>query len=121
VAGPQGPVGATGAQGPVGSAQRWTLFRDFYFENNRSTLSHSQEGLVLEIASYIKENPSVKIAVDGSLDGSRSQELSDRRSRSIRDALIKAGVPAENIQIGAYGDKKLMHDSRTSVLLRGEN
>ena len=76
---------------------------------------------MLEIARYIKENPSVKIAVDGSLDGSRNQGLSDRRSRSIRDALIKAGVPAENIRVGTYGDKKLMHDSRTAVLVRSEN
>jgi outer membrane protein OmpA-like peptidoglycan-associated protein len=69
----------------------------------------------------MKDNPSQRVAIDGSMYTSGNQDLSDRRSRSIRDALIKAGVPADRIQIGAYGNKKLLRDDRTSVLLGSVN
>jgi outer membrane protein OmpA-like peptidoglycan-associated protein len=72
---------------------------------------------VLGVARYIKANPSLKIAIDSSMDASRNQDLSDRRSRSIRDALIQAGVPSDSIKIGAYGDKKLMPNSRVALLV----
>ncbi len=96
---------------------RWTLYRDFRFENNRYDLSRTENEKVLGVARYIKQNPSLKIAIDCSKDTPRNQELSDRRCAAIRDALIKAGVPSDNIQIGEYGDKKLMPESRIALLL----
>jgi outer membrane protein OmpA-like peptidoglycan-associated protein len=120
-AGPQGPVGAMGAQGTVGVVKRWTLYRDFQFANNESVLSRSDNDKVLGIASYIKENPSLKIAIDCSKDTPRNQDLSDKRCSAIRVALIKAGVPLDSIQIGEYGDKKLMHDSRVALLVSSAN
>jgi outer membrane protein OmpA-like peptidoglycan-associated protein len=120
-AGPQGPVGATGAQGPVGVVKRWTLYRDFQFANNRTDLSSSENDKVLGIARYIQENPSLKIAIDSSKDTARNQDLSDRRCRTIRDALIKAGVASDSIQIGEYGDKALMPNSRIALLVSTTN
>lgn len=101
--------------------RRWTLYRDFRFDNNRSDLPRSENEKLLTVARYINENPSLRIAIDSSKDSPRDQDLSDRRARSIRDALIKAGVPSENIQIGEYGDKKLMPESRTALLLSSVN
>jgi outer membrane protein OmpA-like peptidoglycan-associated protein len=76
---------------------------------------------VLGVARYIKDNPSLRIAIDNSMDSSRNQDLSNKRSRSIRDALINAGVPSDNIQIGAYGDKKAMPNSRIALLISSIN
>jgi outer membrane protein OmpA-like peptidoglycan-associated protein len=119
--GPQGPVGATGATGPAGVVSLWTLYRDFRFEYNRSDLQASEAKKVSEIARYMKANPSLKIGLDGSMDprglDPRNQGLSDRRVSAIRDALIKAGVPASKIQLGAFGDKQLARDRRVAVLL----
>ena len=119
--GPQGPVGATGAQGPTGVVKRWTLYRDFQFANNRSDLSSSENDKVLGVARYIKENPSLRIAIDYSRDTSRNQDLAGRRCSAIRGALVKAGVPSDSIQIGAYGDQKLMRDSRIALLVSSAN
>ena len=105
----------------MGAVKRWTLYRDFQFANDQSVLSSSDNDKVLGIARYIRENPSLRIAIDYSLDAPRNQDLADRRSRSIRDALINAGVPSESIQIGEYGDKKLMPDSRISLLVSSAN
>jgi outer membrane protein OmpA-like peptidoglycan-associated protein len=101
--------------------KRWTLYRDFQFDNNQSYLSWSENDKVLGVARYIKQNPSLRIAIDCSKDTPGNQGLSDRRCSAIRHALIQAGVPSDSIQIGEYGDKKLMHDSRIAVLVSTAN
>ncbi len=73
----------------------------------------------------MKQNPSLQIGIDGSMDprGSdpRDQNLSDRRVSAVRDALIQAGVPASKIQTGAFGDTGLTRDRRVEVLLKTAN
>ena len=80
---------------------------------------------MFEIARYLKGNPSLKIAIDGSMDplgaDPRNQNLSDQRVTAIRDALIKAGVPAAKIQLGAFGDTELTRDRRVAGLVRTDN
>jgi outer membrane protein OmpA-like peptidoglycan-associated protein len=120
-AGPQGTAGATGAQGPTGIVTRWTLYRDFRFNGNGSDLPSSENDKVLAVAQYLKENPSLKIAIDCSMDTPRNQDLSDKRCSSIRDALTNAGVPSASIQIGAYGDKKLLPIGGIALLVRSDN
>jgi outer membrane protein OmpA-like peptidoglycan-associated protein len=106
----------------VGVVDRWTSFRGFMFEYNGSDLHASDQGKVADIASYMKQNPSLHVGIDGSMDprGSdpRDQNLSDRRVGAVRDALIRAGVPADKIQTGAFGDTGLARDRRVEVLLK---
>jgi outer membrane protein OmpA-like peptidoglycan-associated protein len=124
-AGPQGSVGPTGAQGPVGVIDRWTSFRDFWFDFNRADLQTSQMSKVSEVAAYMKQNPSLRVGIDGSMDprgtDPRNQDLSDRRVSAVRDALIQAGVPASKIQMGTFGDAQLTRDRRVEVLTRTGN
>jgi outer membrane protein OmpA-like peptidoglycan-associated protein len=120
-AGPQGPVGATGARGPVGAVKRWMLFRDFQFGYNSSVLRSSEMDKVLVIARYVKQNPSIRIAIDSSPYTSYNKDLSDRRSRAIRDALMKYGVQSADIQMGSYGNQKILRDDRTAVLFGSVN
>lgn len=124
-AGVQGPVGSTGAQGPVGVVDRWTSYREFVFDYNGSDIVAFDKSKVADIAGYMKQNPSLQVGIDGSMDprGSdpRDQNLSDRRVRAIRDALIQAGVPASKIQTGAFGDTRLARDRRVEVLVKTIN
>jgi outer membrane protein OmpA-like peptidoglycan-associated protein len=124
-AGAQGSVGATGAQGTAGVVNTWTLYRDFGFDYNKSELASSEMKKVSEIAKYLKQNPSLKVGLDGSMDprGSdpHNQALNDRRVNAIRDALIGAGVAKTKIQEGEFGDRKLVRDRRVAALLRTDN
>jgi outer membrane protein OmpA-like peptidoglycan-associated protein len=47
--------------------------------------------------------------------------LSNQRVKAIRDALIKAGVPADKIKAGAFGDPELRRDGRVEVLYASAN
>lgn len=119
--GAQGPTGETGARGRVGVLDRWTSYRDFWFEIDRAEITASDMSMVSEIATYTKSNPSLHVGIDGSLvspnNNTRNQDLSDRRVAAIRNALIQAGVPADKIKAGAFGDAQLRRDRRVEVLL----
>jgi len=122
--GEAGAAGATGAQGPAGVIGKWVSYRDIWFENNQSDLPSSEKGKIADIAAYLKENPSLQIDIDGSMDPAgkdRSEQslrdLSERRVSSIRDSLIKAGVSADRIKTGAVGDSRLRRERRVEVLL----
>jgi outer membrane protein OmpA-like peptidoglycan-associated protein len=120
--GMQGPVGPAGAQGPVGVVDRWTSFRDFWFAFNKADLPASEMSKVSEVVAYMKQNPSLRVGIDGSMDprgtDPHNQDLSDRRISAVRDALIKAGVPAAQIQVGTFGDAQYTRDRRVEVLVR---
>jgi outer membrane protein OmpA-like peptidoglycan-associated protein len=112
----QGSVGTPGAQGQVGGLARWTSFREFWFDSNRTDIQASDSSKVSEIVAYMNQNPSLRIGIDGT--DPRNDDLSERRVRSVRDALIQAGIPSSKIQSGAYGDRKLAADRRVEVLVR---
>jgi outer membrane protein OmpA-like peptidoglycan-associated protein len=123
-AGPQGSIGATGAQGPSGVVDRWISYRTFWFDSSTVDLRSSDSGQVSEIAEYMKQNPSLKLGIDGSIpSGSNlsNQDLRDRRVNNVYSALINAGVPYSRIEKGAFGDSQLARDRRVEVLLRTSN
>jgi outer membrane protein OmpA-like peptidoglycan-associated protein len=72
----------------------------------------------------MNQNPSLRLGIDGSMDPSgteRSQDLSDRRVNTVRDALIQAGVPAHRIQAGSFGEAGARRDHRVEVLVSTSN
>jgi hypothetical protein len=123
--GSQGPTGEIGAQGRVGVVDRWTSYRDFWFQYDSAVIQNSEEAKVAEVATYLKRNPSLQIAIDGSMDPNgtdpRDQSLSDDRVNAIRDALVDAGVPRERISLGSFGDESLRRDRRVEVLIATAN
>jgi len=110
--GPQGAVGPTGAQGPMaGSASanaRWTLYRDFTFAGNSDDILRSDRSKVQDIANYLNQNPSARVAIDGP---------SQRYVHSVVDALKDAGVPAYKMQTGSFDNSQMRGDRRVAVMV----
>ena len=111
-----------GAQGPLGRSQdqaadgeRWSSYRDFWFDYNSSRIDVTDASKVTDIAGYLKQNPSFRLAIDGALPAGDA-DLSDRRIDSVREALIAAGVPAYKIYTGTFGDPLLRRERRVEVL-----
>jgi len=57
----------------------------------------------------MKENPGAELALEGYADprgtNTYNLRLSERRVRSVQDALVAAGVAGSRIRIGAQGEK----------------
>jgi outer membrane protein OmpA-like peptidoglycan-associated protein len=140
--GSQGSAGVTGAQGPAGMSSArvpayaspgWAALRDFTFDYDRTDIRSSEVNQPSEIATYARQNPSVRLGIDGSTDLLRGTNqynsgLSQRRIATVRDALIRAGVSADRIETGSFAAQKAncndavercaQRDGRVEVLVR---
>jgi hypothetical protein len=115
-AGTQGIVGLTGGQGPAGIVDRWTSYRVITFDTARSDLSPYNRRIVSDAAAYMARNPSLQVGLDGYRDPA-NPAMSDQRIGAVRNALIGEGVPANKIQVGAFGDPQASQDRRVELLL----
>jgi len=124
--GPMGPAGPMGTQGPAGpagaqgaAAKQWSSFKNILFDFDKSDVRSSETGKVSEIATYLQENPSIQVGIDGYADprgtNSYNQSLSGRRVEAIRDALVKAGVSGDKIKTGAFGEQRLQCNESTEA------
>ena len=89
----------------------WTKFKDFLFDFDKSDLRSNETVKVSDIAAYMQQNPAAIVGIDGYADprgtDPYNQALSERRVDTIRGALVTAGVPADKITTGAYGEMRL--------------
>lgn len=113
LAGPVGPVGPEGASGPQGSEGPkgadlvWRSFGNVQFSFNEATVQPSDAETIAQVAEYVRQNPGLVVELEGYTDPRGTQaynlRLSERRVNAVREALVAAGVPRENIAAGAYG------------------
>jgi outer membrane protein OmpA-like peptidoglycan-associated protein len=106
--GAPGAVGATGVQGPMASNGTWSVYRDYTFASNSDRIAAADSTKAGEIASYAHDNPTYRVGIDG---------RDEKRVDSVRGALIGAGVPAERIQVGTFGDPAARGDTHVAVLM----
>ena len=143
--GSQGSAGVTGAQGPAGAAgvrspavvgTNWSALKDFTFDYDRTDIRSSEQNQPSEIAAYARQNPAVRLGIDGATDLLRGTNqynagLSQRRVATVRDALIQAGVSADRIDTGTFAvqrancndstERCAQRDGRVEVLVRSIN
>jgi len=109
-AGAQGLTGATRAQGSTGLVGGWTAFRDVWFDSGQANIRPSEINKVSEVATYMQQNPSLKVGIDAYADprgtDAYNRSLGQRRFEAVRDALINAGLPVNKIQRGAFGEAR---------------
>jgi len=137
--GVQGPAGITGAQGAPASSPlpgvRWMSLTEIMFDYDRSDIRYSESRKPAEVATYMSQNPSVRLGIDGYTDlrgtSQYNPPLSQRRVTTVRDALIQVGVPADRIETGTFGSDRVMcnpsteqcsqREGRVEVLVRASN
>jgi len=120
-------MGATGPTGLVG----WTAFREVWFDSGQANIRPSEMNTVSDVATYMRQNPSLKVGLDTYADtrgtDAYNQALGQRRVDAVRDALINAGLPANKIQTGAFGETRYQCNEsadgcrRVGVLIRTDN
>jgi outer membrane protein OmpA-like peptidoglycan-associated protein len=109
VAGATGPTGAPGSAGTPGAKGTWTSFRDILFDFDKSDIRSSEQQKISDVIAFMKQNPNAELTLEGHTDprgtDAYNMKLSDRRVKTVRDALEKGGVEASRLQIGALGER----------------
>ena len=89
------------------SDTRWFSFDRLLFETNSATLMPASQEQLTNIADIMKAYPRVNLLLGGYTDNTGTDEvnmqLSQQRADSVRQELIKLGVPAERLSSKGYG------------------
>ncbi len=83
------------------------LKEQFFFATNKTKVLAKSEPLLEEIATVLKENPTIHILIEGHTDSSgkykNNVKLSDGRAKSVMQELIKRGIAKERMEYKGYG------------------
>jgi peptidoglycan-associated lipoprotein len=124
-----GAQGVTGSQGQPGVSNpeaspgpgpgaSWVSLRDIRFDYDNADIGSSEMKKITEIATYLNDNPTARLGIDGTTDLRRGTNkynvsLSAQREANVRDALIRAGVPTNRMEIGSFAADRSQCTNRT--------
>lgn len=87
----------------------WVL-EGLYFDTDKADIKPDGYPILYEVITVLKKNPEIRVEIQGHTDSRGSdaynQALSEKRARSVRDYLIKAGINADRLTAKGYGESK---------------
>ena len=89
-----------------------------YFDTNKATIKAVSFELLDEVAQALKDNPTIKVEVQGHTDSQGNDKsnlkLSQNRANSVRTYLIKQGIAGDRMTAKGYGENVMIADNRTA-------
>ena len=117
--GPPGVAGPAGPAGPPGRSARLERFRSILFDFDKSDIRPSETTKVDAIVTWAQANPEYEFVLNGNTDergtADYNKKLSDRRVKSVREAMVKAGVDSGRIRTFALGEDAPVCDAKTET------
>lgn len=99
----------------INSGEALSLYINF--ETGKSAIKSESLHIVDELYNMMKENPSLKISVEGHTDNvggkASNQTLSESRSASLKAALIKKGIASDRVRTAGFGQDNPIADNST--------
>lgn len=84
------------------------VLKNIFFETNSSVLSPDSKAEVSRISQILIDNPTLKVEISGHTDNvgddNYNQNLSEKRAKSVVDALIKQGIESSRLTYKGYGE-----------------
>ena len=128
-AGQQGPAGTPGPTGPSGPAGlrgdlqdapgTWTAIDNVQFQWQRADIQPKCELKIAKVATWLNENPTVSLALDGHSEDARANSedatVAARRVQAVRGALVAAGIAPSRISDGHYGRSERLCSNDSDV------
>ena len=98
----------------VGTSYR---LNDIYFDFNSIELPPESKAVLAEFYTFLIDNPSLKISIEGHTDniGSESDNLilSTKRAKAVYDYLIEKGIPTKRLRYKGWGESKAVASNST--------
>jgi peptidoglycan-associated lipoprotein len=104
------PTVAPSAAAPAEEAKPTARVTDVFFDFDRSGLRPDQQAAVQALVARLQQHRQATVTVEGYCDERGSSEynlaLGERRAKTVRDALLKAGIGAGRIAVVSYGEER---------------
>lgn len=114
IAKPAAPVAPQIVETPRGPS---LTLDDVLFDFEQSSLRPEARSTVEKAASYLRSNPERTALVEGHTDhtgeAAFNQGLSDKRSESIKNALMSLGIEESRIKTAGFGESNPAFDNST--------
>lgn len=93
--------------------------KNIYFDYDRTTLKKESSAELGKVVAFLKENPSVRIEIQGHTDSQGSDQynltLSQGRSQSVVDYLVGQGIDRIRLAAKGFGESKPIDSNETEV------
>lgn len=103
---------------PIETGETYRI-NNINFASNSAELNRQVMNILNEFIEFLKENPTVKVAIQGHTDniGSDSEnlDLSAERARSVKNYLILEGISPERLTSKGFGESKPIADNSTEA------
>jgi OOP family OmpA-OmpF porin len=113
---------------PDGCAPKYTMIvvtetkielkQTIYFDTNKAIIKRVSFPLLDEVALALKDNPTIKVRIEGHTDSQGSDKfnlkLSNNRAASVRKYLIGKGVESTRMESKGFGESVPIADNRTA-------
>jgi OmpA-OmpF porin, OOP family len=87
------------------------------FETGKSDIKSESQPIVDQIVEMLKQNPDLKVSVEGHTDNVGSDKsnktLSENRAKSVMNALISGGIEKSRLSSKGWGSTKPIEDNST--------
>jgi len=101
---------------------RLTLSEDVLFRTDSADLRPGAAAKLAALSDYLKDNPGVRISIDGYTDSrgsdAHNQNLSERRAASVRSAFDQMGVTAARFRVRGHGEASPVAPNTTPENMR---
>jgi outer membrane protein OmpA-like peptidoglycan-associated protein len=95
------------------------VINNIYYTSNSAELKEESRGVLMAFADYLKENPKMKIEIQGHTDNvgnpAANQALSANRAFTVKSILESFGVNGDNITAKGFGSSRPVSDNTTEA------
>lgn len=95
------------------------ILKNLKFETAKWTIKTSSYSQLNELVTFLKDNPSQKIIINGYTDNVGTPEnnlnLSKKRANSVKDYLVSKGISASRLKTNGYGERYPIASNSTTV------
>lgn len=128
VPGPPGPSGPAGPPGPAGTGPTgstdgplYGAVQQVHFEPETTALLDRCADKMAHLIAWLHDHPETTLSLRGHVDQRESERqetaLREQRAAVVRDALIRAGIAPERIELGSAGESTFLCAERSDACL----
>lgn len=87
------------------------------FDTGKWDIKPDSRGLVAEVSTLLKNNPGLKVSIEGHTDNAgtpaANKTLSENRAKAVLDAVVASGIAADRLRSAGFGQERPIADNRT--------
>ena len=104
---------------PIIRVRHKLILKHMYFATDKTDILPMSEDDILTLYNFLKDNPKIRVLITGHTDSQGSEEhnqkLSEGRSESLKNEMIKRGIAADRMETDGKGELEPIDTNATEA------